>query len=217
MKPFSFEDVEKILKQELKKTKHILVYAIFGSCNVENDLDTLILKKADSKVEDFYKELHSLFERIDKVVKKKYDAKLICFNGNEAESLYLAKYKKRDLVFQILAYNTMGHLKRDWLPFMDNSNSLTHFLKSDMKYLIGSTQDIFSPNFKKKSKHDSTYLTIEVHDRLSSNYPEKLELSVMNDHLDYIIRKLSGKEYKKAKNRSELKKRFYEMCSHLND
>lgn len=216
-KPYTWNDIESILLKELKKTKHILVYGVFGSCRVESDIDTIILKKSESKVEEFYKDIHDLFERINKIVERKYNAKLICFNSFKEESLFMSKYQKKDLVFQILAYNTMSQIKRDWLPYLNNEKEFNKFLKGEINCLIGDKKDIFSKKFKKKSKHDSMYLTVSEHDRIYSNYPEKLELSIMNAYLDYMIRKLMNLPFTPGKNRKELKKKFYEMCSHLND
>ena len=104
VKPYTWGEIDGVLSKELKKTKHIMTYGTIGSLNVEHDIDTIITKKPRSKSADFYKEIHTLFDNVDKYLNKKYGVRAIRFSGYQPEFLKLSEYRKDDIAFQTLIY-----------------------------------------------------------------------------------------------------------------
>lgn len=218
VKPYTWEEIKNFLRKELQKTKHILTYGRIGSCKIEKDIDTIITKKTNSSTSDFYKEIHSLFEKVDSYLKKNYSAKLICFNMFEPEMLKLSNKKKNDLAFHVFPYVSLGQIKRDWEPYMfKDEKPVKEFLKENYSCIFGNKKDIFSSKFAQKYYHDPLYLRLEIYDRIYSNYKEKDLVEIMNHHLDFMYRKKLNMNFNKAKDKKEIKDLFYKLCDKIDE
>jgi hypothetical protein len=218
VKSYTWNEIRTFLKTELRTTKHILTYGTIGSCNIENDIDTIITKKIDSSTEDFYKELHSLFEKLNSYLNKKHNSKLICFTSCEEETILLAKGRPNDLLIQTMIYTSFEQIKRHWLPYMFDDESLDELITQHYTTLLGNSNDLFSKKFPQKLKTDPIllYLT-EYCNKINSGYSEKKLLKIMNFNFDYILRKRLDSESRQAKNTSEVKNIFNFICKKLDD
>ncbi len=45
LKPYTWVEIEKVIREELRKTKHIMTVGTIGSCNINHDVDLIITKK----------------------------------------------------------------------------------------------------------------------------------------------------------------------------
>ncbi len=211
MKPYTWEEIKELLIKELKKTKHILTFGTIGSCNVEHDVDLIITKKPKSKSSDFYKEIHNLFDLLNKYLNNKYGAKVIRFSQYEEEAKILSDYKEKDLAFHTMVYTSYPQIEKDWGWFLLENESIKEILLS-CNCLLGSTEDLFSKEFKKESYYDSIFIILYLYDRVNSNYPEKRLVEVMNACFDLIFRKKLGRKTPIAKNKKEVREIFYKLC-----
>ena len=150
-KPYTWEDVEPILEQELKGTKHILTFGMIGSKKVENDIDTIVTKKPGSKTSSFYKELHCVFDRVNKKLRK-YKAKVVCFSGVVEEEVlrYLGGYKKEDLGFHMMVYLSFPQMEIDWKGAQDTD--LKKLILEDYHCLKGKPRSLLTKEFKKEKE-----------------------------------------------------------------
>ncbi|MEX0920435.1 MAG: hypothetical protein WDZ69_02530 [Candidatus Pacearchaeota archaeon] len=218
VKSYTFKEIETLFKNELNKSEHIMTFGVFGSLSAENDLDTLITKKPKSKTSDFFKEVHDLFFNIDEKINKISGGKLIRVSrsGHEEEVKYISNYDKRkDLVIQSTSYISLSQIIKAWTPDIGNSedswNKLERIIKNQL-FLKGSVKDIFSGEFSKERNNETTFIMLDIHDRINSSCPEKFIVNKMNVTFDYILRKVLNAEPKVAKNLSESRKIFYFIC-----
>jgi len=215
-KTYTWEEIKSLINKELKKTKHILTYGTIGSCNIEHDIDTIITKKSTSSTADFYREVHLLFGELNNYLKKKHNAKLICFTSAEEEAIILADGKPNDLLIQSMIYTSFNQIKGHWLPYMFENESLITLLKLEYKTLLGDSKNLFSKNFSQKLKMDPILLYLaEYCNKINSNYSEKNLLRIMNFEFEYILRKRLGLESMKARNEKEVREVFYRICDIL--
>ena len=215
-KPYDWEEIKQVLLKELKDTKHILTFGTIGSLNVEHDIDIIITKKPKSKTSDFYREVHNLFDNLDKSFKKKYGARVIRFAQHEPESLKLANYKENDLAIQTLIYTNYSQIEDDWNWFIFKDENVKDIL-NNTNYLIGSNRDIFSKNFHKGNYYDSVFLSIYLFDRVNSHYPEKFLVKVMNKYYCHLFGKKLKLKTPVARNEKQVREIFYKLCDILDD
>lgn len=217
VRPYTWEEIKAVLSEELKKTRNIMTFGTIGSCNVEHDIDTIITKKPESKTSDFYKEVHSLFDRLDIYLKRKYSSKLIrfAFSGEEYLTYALAKKKKNDISFHVMIYTSYSQVQKDWGWALIGNDPIDKIIADNYKCLIGNSESLFSEDFKKSSYYDSLLIYLYLYDKLNSNLPEKVILNSMNHSFDYLFRKRLGLEAPIAKSIPELKKNFYHLCDVL--
>lgn len=215
MKPYSWEEIKSVLKKELRKTKNIMTFGTIGSCNVEHDVDVMITKKPNSKTSDFYKEIHSLYEKLNKFLRKKYGAKLIQFALLEPEILKLSKYSGNDLALHTLIYTSYPQLESDWSWALSEGENINSILKDNYSCIFGSNSNLFEKSFNKKGRFDNVYLFLYWYDKIHSRYPENFLVEVMNYYFDFLYRKKLGLKTPHAKNVKEVKKHFYRLCDIL--
>ncbi len=220
-KLFDWNEIKRVFEEELKKTKTIMTFGVFGSLSVENDLDVLITKKPSSKPSNFYREIHMFFENIDSYLNKNYKGRLIRVSraNHEEEVKYISKYNSnKDLVVQATTYISLPQIKKNWAgefnKWTDLENKLPEILKKQF-FLLGSKDLIFSKEFNKEIKNEGLYGIIDIHDRINSNLPDDFLIHKMNLLYDFILRKLLKEKPLRAKNRKEIKEIFYKMCVRL--
>ena len=217
VKRLSGEEIKSIIYEELKKSKHILTFGTIGSCNIENDIDMIITKKANSSTSDFYREVHNLYDFVDDYLKNKYSKKLCVFSGGRIlpEQLKISNYQKGDLVFDVMTYISFKELENDWCPYMPSNTEIKPFLEREYNCILGKTNLLFTDKFTKKTKNDHLFLVLMKYDKLKTKYPESFLVECMNYHFDYILRKKLGLKTIKADSEKEVKEVFYHICDIL--
>lgn len=215
-KTYTWKEIKDVLYDKLKDTKHILTYGTIGSNNIEHDIDTIITKKPKSKHSDFYKEVHSVFDYVNKYVNEKHNAKLIRTSrfDSEIEVQILADSKQNDLVFQVMVYSSLSNLKKHWISYMEKDN-IDILLKKNYQPIIGKVKNLFKDDFNKEIPREGVLMYMNDLDRINANYPEKTLLKVMNSLYDYSLRKLLGKETRIATNEKEVREIFYHLCDEV--
>jgi len=215
MKPYSFLEIEFFLKKELEKSNAILTFGFIGSCNIERDLDTIITKRKESNLKDFYEEIHGIFDSLDRYLQGKYGARAVRFDSYEPEVLKLAGFRKKDLAFHVLIYCSFGQIKNHWDFSLFRDEKIEYILKRDYKCIHGNVEDIFSPKFLKESYADNMFIYLQMYDRINSNYPVNFLVKVMNYYFDFMLRKRLGLNSRKAKNVEEVRDIFYYICDEV--
>ncbi len=216
-KPFTWEEIEELLRKELKKTKHILTFGTIGSLNIEHDIDIIITKKSDSKSSDFYKEVHKIYNNLNTYLNKKYSVKAIRFY-NLADENFLKSFgvcDEKDLELHTTIYQSLPQIEIDWAGAQ--SGNIKRTLKKDYKCLIGNPKDLFSDEFIKKRHLDKAYNLIFHSDRSCSQMPEKALVKFMNGMFNYIYRRILEIEPKTAKNKKEVRDIFYTLCDKIDE
>ena len=210
-KPYTWEEIREFFQKELFKTKHIMTFGTMGSCNVEHDIDVIITKKPSSKISDFYKEVHNLFDFLNNYLIEKYNARAICFPSYEPEFLKLSNSKKNDLAIQLMTYVSYSQIYYDWFWALSLNQDVKEILTKNYNCIIGSIDNLFSKEFN-SIKYNPIFIYLMMYNRINSNYDEKFLLKVMNHYFDFLYRKRLGLKSPEAKNKEEVKKYFYEMC-----
>lgn len=215
MKPYTFQEIEILLKERLDKCNTILTFGFIGSCNIERDLDTVITKKRKSKLNDFYKEIHGIYDSLNRHLLKKYGTRVIRFDAYEPESLKLARFKKNDLALHTLIYCSLNQIKKHWDFSLFEDEKIDDILRNNYKCIYGKVDDIFSSKFLKKSYADNMFIYLQMYDRINSNYPKDFMVKVMNHYFDYMLRKRLKLKGRVAKNIKEAKDIFYYICDEI--
>jgi hypothetical protein len=218
-KPYTWNEIKDFLIKELGKTKHIMTFGTIGSCNVENDIDTIITKKPKSKSSEFYKEIHNLFDNLNDYLNKKYNAKAIRFSKMEEEYLiqYLGRSSKNDLLLHTMIYTSYNQIEKDWGWALFEGENIKKILLQHYKTLFGKTKNIFTRAFSKKNYCDPIFIFLYLGDKINSNFPDDLLLKVMNHSYDYFFRKRLGIKTPVAKNKKQVKEIFYKLCDKLDE
>jgi len=217
-KPYTWEEIEKLLAKELRKTRHIMTYGTIGSRNIDKDIDTIITKKPNSKSSDFYKEVHELFDKLNEYLNKTHKCKLIVTRrfDSEIEICKLGGKQKNDLVLQVMTYISRSQIKMHWLPnTMLEGQTAEKIIREDYECIYGEFGDVLSEEFEGTVASEGLFLYVNDLDRINSNYDEKLLCEVMNSLFDFILRKRLKLEPKIAKNKKEVREIFYHTCDEL--
>lgn len=216
MKPFTWPEIQEILKKELAKTKHIMTFGTIGSCNIERDIDLIITKKPESKIKDFYKELHGLFFRIENYLNKKFNASSYRFYRSEEQAIleYLFP-KKKKVFFHTHIYLNYNQIKMDWGWAV--KKELRSVLEKNCTYLMGSSKEILTGKFNTSSITDNVALYLFQYDKINSGYPKELFLKLMSNNLDFVLRKKLKivKDRIVVKNKKQALDLFYKACEEL--
>lgn len=215
-KTYTWNEIKSVLEKELKKTNHILTYGTIGSCNIEHDIDTIITKKPQSSSADFFKEIHNLFDFIDKFLQKKPNSKLIRTSrfSDEEETKYIAKFEENDLVFQVLSYTSFKQIKMHWYADLLPNEKVEDILKNHYSCLLGNVGDLFKPDFK-IHKNEGLFIRLNDSDRINSHFPKVFLINRMNILFDFILRKRLHLEPIISKSEKDVRKVFYEVCKIL--
>lgn len=215
-KPYTLEEIKRILVNELKKTKAIMTWGSIGSLNVQHDIDTIITKKPGEKTSDFFREIHKVYDNLERCLSKKYRAKVISFPGGRGELSYLSDIKDVDLSFDTMSYTSYPKIKRDWEWALGPNESLKDLLKNQ-NFLLGSFSDLLRKDFQKANYYDYVSVRLYHIDRIKSHYPLKILLEVMNKNFDFMFRKRLGLKTPIAKNEKDVREIFYKLCDKLDD
>ena len=215
VKLYTWDEIKGVLSKELKKTKHIMTFGTIGSCNVEQDIDFIITKKPRSKTSDFYKEIHGLWDYIDKYLKKKYNKKLITFSvfSHQEEVAKLGKKKPGDLLFHTIIHTSLHEAKIRWKKALKLKESLTPLLRKSYSLLKGKKSDLFSEAFSREVVYGNLYAMMAEHDRLNSNLSDKLLIKKINELFYYILEKRLKVKPFKAKTKKEAYEFFYKTLA----
>jgi len=216
MKTFTYEEIENFLIKELEKTKHILTWGTIGSKNIENDIDTIVTKKYNSKVSDFYKEIHNILEKLNYYLNKKHNSKLIRISrfDTEEEVKKIAKYKNNDLVLHLLTYVSYSQIENHWVSNMKNKSDIKEVL-NDYDCILGKKENLFLNDFKKSKKNEELFSYLNDVDRINSSYDEKTLCKVMNHIFKFIYGSKLFINYDFKLKRKDIKKEFYKLCDKL--
>ena len=217
MIPYTWEEIKEVLIKELKSTKSIMTFGTIGSCNPEHDIDVIITKKPSSKTSDFFREIHTLFDNVDSYMRTKYNKKVIRFSifSHQEEIKKLGKWKKGDLLFHTMIYNSLYEIKIDWQKSLKMKESAINLLRSHYSLLKGKKSDLFSESFSKENIYGNVYITMFDHDRLNSNLPDKFLVEKMNELFHYVLEKRLKEKNLVAKNRKEVYEIFYKTLDIL--
>ena len=217
-KPYTWEEIEKVLKKELEKTKHIMTFGTIGSRKVEKDIDTIITKKPESKSSDFYKEIHNLFDNLNSYLVRKYRGRVIRTSrfSDEEETKYIANYNKNDLIFQVLTYISFKQIKMHWFADLAPTENLENLLKKGYNCILGKPLDLFKSNFEIYGK-EYLFIRLNDSDRINSHFPIDFLIKRMNVLFEFLFRKKLGLKTPVAKNKKQLKEVFYKLCDKLDE
>lgn len=211
-KPYTWGEVKKLLSKDLAKTKHILTFGTIGSCDVEHDIEVIITKKPNSRSSDFYKEVHSLFDNVDKYLYGKYNSRAICISADEKSLKHIFDFGKNDLFFDLMVYMSYPQIENDWKWAMFPDENMDDLLFNKYDLLIGENKSLKSEEFNKKNYGDSIFLYLYHGDIINSHLPNKLFLKLMNSLFDYLMRKRLKVKPLKAKTEKEVREIFYKIC-----
>ena len=217
MKPYTWKEIRRVLEKELKKTRHIMTYGTIGSCNIEKDIDTIVTKKPGSKSEDFFKELHELFDKIDNYLQTNYDCKLVRTSrlNDQEEIKYLGNFEKNDLDFQVMSYVSYRQIYMHWYNNLESMKELDDILKS-YNCIHGNKQDVFREDFKQYKRED-IFITLNDADRINSHVPSELINKRMQQLIVFLVEKKLGKNTNKFKNVKNPREIFYLICKEIDN
>lgn len=175
-------------------------------------------KKPKSNSSDFFKEIHSLFEKINEYLLKKYSCKLIRTSrfSDEEETKKIGNFSKNDLVFQVLTYVSFSQIEKHWYADLAPDESLGFILNKSYKLIIGDVSDLYRKDFKSNS-YDYLFIRLNDSDRINSNFEERFLISRMNILFDFIFRKRLDKKFTLAKTKEDVKKVFYDLCNQIDE
>jgi hypothetical protein len=215
----SWEKISKILKNELGKTKHILTFGTIGSCNIENDIDVIITKKPNSSSANFFKEVHSIFDKIDKYLKTKYQSKVIRLSGLsfQGELLNFINIEKNDIIFHSMVYVSLPQIIEEWKPWTEKNNNVSKILKENYKCMLGNPNDLFKENFNKENYYDFLFTFLAHYDRINFPYTKKTFIEMMNKFYYYLFKKRLNLNPPTIRSEKDARKYFYELCDILDN
>ncbi|MFA4960657.1 MAG: hypothetical protein WC548_03245 [Candidatus Pacearchaeota archaeon] len=211
MKPYKWEEIRNFFINQLTNSKHIMTFGTIGSCNVEHDLDIIITKTPSSKISDFYREIHNLFDLLNNYLSKKYSARVICFSGYEPEFLQLSNFKEKDLAIQLMTYVSYSQIYHDWFWAIFPNEDIKNILIKNYNCLFGSVAELFSLEFNSK-EYNPLYIYLMMYNRVNSNYEEDFLIKVMSHYFDFLYRKRLGFKTPIPKSKKDVKKYFYKLC-----
>ena len=219
MRDYTWEDIEKFLKEELKDKPSILTFGTIGSRKIERDMDIIITKNNNAKLSDFYKEIHGLFDELNDYMNKNFKSKLIRFSAmvHEEEVKELSNYdENKDLLFHVMTYVSFNQIIKHWTPNVINKEETIEVIKKHYECLKGNKEDLFNQNkFPLDATNEYLLLYMNDLDRINSNMPIKTRIKSMNLLYDYILRKRINQKVRLAKNEKELREIFYYICDIL--
>jgi hypothetical protein len=215
MNTISWEKLKEMLLKELRKTKHILTFGTIGSLDTKKDIDVIITKKPAAKTSDFYKEIHQLFESVDKTLKEQEGLRAFRFYHSIEESVLRYFNSNKGIYFHTMVYTSYPQIERDWKWAMFEDESIKEILGKHYNCLLGNVKELFSKEFQKKKYYDSMFIYLYQYDKINSNYPKVLFLEMMNNSFDFLFRKRLKLEVNEVGNEKEAKETFYKLCDTL--
>ncbi|MBS3172284.1 hypothetical protein J4438_01720 [Candidatus Woesearchaeota archaeon] len=213
----TYDIIESFLRKELKKTKHIMTWGTIGSLNINHDIDTIITKKPYSPSADFFKEIHTIFEKLDRYLYNNFKFKLIRFAHSVDEYLIAEYTPERKIMFHTMVYISFPQIKKDWEWAIDDKESIALILKRSYNCIYGEVENLFSKDFQKEIKFENVFTYLYLYDYLNSNLPRELLIKIMNSCFEYLYKKRLKIENPVANNEKEIKKYFYKLCNILDE
>jgi len=198
-----FEEFEHILKDTISSFEEINkigFIGVFGSLNLDRDLDFLIIPSAEIKKGEFSKVICQFLEKLEKnIIKRK--SRLIAFNYSlfQEEAEYLSKRKKNDVFLHVCSYP-------DIVP--PNEKVIDAYLKID-KYYFGTKENILKIPATNK---DYDYFMLFMANCLYSHYPKKLEADKIKNKISKIFKYNNSKIDFKNKSNKQI---YFECCDFL--
>lgn len=216
---YSWDELRSQLKLELQSSEHILTYGTIGSCNVAHDIDTIVTMKPGSSSANFFRELHGLFDRLDKYLHDNHNARLVRTSrfSDEEETKFIAGCNTNDLVFQVLSYVSLKQIKMHWYDSFNNVDSQQEtekLLKESYQCITGNTSDLFTPEFA-SYQYEEHFIRLNDSDRINSHFPEDFLVHRMNVLYDFIMRKRLGADFRFAMDEIDCRRLFYDVCGFL--
>lgn len=218
-KNYDWETIQEYLKKELLRTKTILTFGTIGSLNIEHDIDIIVTKKPEAKSSGYQKELHMLFDNLDNYLKEKYGHKILKFGrfSQQEETMYIGNYQPGDLALHVMSYASLEQMQADWTPDLKLGESVSEIMKKSYKPIIGSIDDIFIKDFKKRSKYENLLFQMHYHDRTNTNFPEEFIVNSMNHIFRYVLKHLGINKEMKAKNKKEIRDIYYKILELIDE
>lgn len=213
----NWNEIEEAAKAELDRSRSIMTFATIGSRNIEHDIDLIITKNPNSSSRQFYQEIHSFFDSMNKFVHSRTGGKAIRFASftEQFSAIALAGYNpETDLALHTMIYTSYPQIVSNWAGSFVNGTTIEDVLKTQ-SFLKGSVADLENPYFQKPTKADPLFIMLYKYDKLNSLHPDNVLVPAMNHYLDYIQRKRMGLPFKEAGTIEEARNKFYELCDIL--
>ncbi len=214
-KKLKWEDIELIIARLLSQSKTILTFGTIGSKNLNHDIDVIITKRKEAKSNDFYFEIHTLFDDLDKKLKKRYGVHAIRFTKSYEQEVieFFNKREKGNVYLHTNIYCSYNQIKLDWSCVLSPDDRVKSLLINNCKYISGKVDDLFSNNFNKKSYYDYLFNFISYYDKIQARYPNDLLIKSMQKSLSYLFRKRLNLVTPQVKNINDCKQAIYLLCS----
>ncbi|MDD5331783.1 MAG: hypothetical protein PHE43_03100 [Candidatus Nanoarchaeia archaeon] len=219
MKNLKWEDVEAFLKEDLKKCSYIQTYGTIGSVNIQHDIDLIITKKPEATIEDFFKEIHEHFDRLNDHLVSTFGKKVVKFSrlSHQEEVLHIGNYEEGDIALHVMNHISLPQLKDYWDSCLERTQRIEDILKKEYKLFLGKIDMIFSEQFSKPGRYDYLFTYMNELDRINSNYPSEIYLKSMNKLFEYAQKRIGDTSIRLAKNKEEVRDCFYDLARKLDN
>jgi len=217
IKTLNWEEIKNFLQYKLKNSENIMTWGTIGSLNITNDIDTIITKKPSSPSDEFFKEVHNIFEKLDDYLNKNFKTRAVRFA--QATQQYLVEgYTSEDKVlFHTMIYISFPEIEKDWGWALFKGEKIKDILKENYTCIHGNVNDLFAKDFQKENYFENIFIYLYIYDCLNSNLPQKISLNIMNGCFKYLYKKMLKIKNPIAKNRKEIKEFFYNLCKILDE
>jgi len=213
----TWDIIKVFLQNELNNSKHIMTWGTIGSLNIEHDIDTIITKKPTSSSSEFFKEVHTIFEDLNHYLNKNFKTKAVRFAQSVQCPLISGYIKGNKVFFHNMIYVSFPQMNKVWDLTLFDINELSKILRKDYLCIFGSVDDLFTNDFQKENYFENAFNYLYFYDVLNSNLPKNILLNMMNSCFKYIYKTLLKMNYPIAKNETEAKKYFYQLCDILDE
>ncbi len=216
MKPYSWKDIESVLKKELKKTKHIMTFGTIGSKNVEHDIDVIITKKPSSPSSGFYGEIHGLFDSVDNYLNRRYGARAVRF-ALSTDEVFIRELggPGNKVLFHTMIYTSFPQIEKDWAWGIFPDENMKDLLRENYTCFLGSVKDLFKKEFLKPKYYDSIFIYLYQYDKTNANLSNRILMDLMNSAFDYLLRKRLGVKANIVKTKGQAREEIYRLCDIL--
>jgi hypothetical protein len=211
----TWREIKPILVRLLEKTNTIQTFGTIGSCNPNKDIDIIITKKPYSSSAQFYKELHRIFEDLDRILKKIYGIGATRFSRSYEETVIksLSKENKTNILFHTMVYHSYSQMKKDWAWALLPEDNIKKIIEGNYKILKGNIKDLYKKEFQKENYYDSIFTFLYLYDKINSHYPKKVLISSLQESLIYLFSKRLNLEAPLIKDKEDAKRAIYLLCS----
>lgn len=209
----SWELIRSFLIEELKSKESIMTFGTIGSTNIEHDIDVIITKKPKSSSALFFKEVHIIYDNLDKYLQSNFGLVAKRFSRLSEEPLISALgQKKKGIFFHTMVYVSYPQIEKDWAWGIFPGDDMKKILNENYSLLKGDINDLFSKEFGKPNFCDNVFTYLYLNDLIHSTYPDKAVIETMNHVLYYLFIKRLNSKFTPAKNLIELRERVYSLC-----